>query len=47
MLIYFAKGTLPWNGLKADSMDEKINIIKNRMKDTTVEDLTYGLPSAF
>ena len=47
MLIYFVKGTLPWKGLKADSLVDKINLISKSMKNTTEEDLTSGLPSSF
>ncbi len=44
ILVYFLKGTLPWQGLQAKNKDDKYNKIKEKKVGTTVEGLTRGLP---
>jgi casein kinase 1 len=44
ILVYFLKGTLPWQGLQAKNKDEKYNRIKDKKVSTTIELLTRGLP---
>lgn len=47
ILIYFLKGTLPWQGLQAKHKNEKYDKIKEKKVQTTVEALTRGLPEEF
>jgi len=47
ILIYFLKGTLPWQGLQAKTKDDKYNKIKEKKISTTIEALTRGLPEEF
>jgi serine/threonine protein kinase len=47
ILIYFLKGTLPWQGLQAKHKNEKYDKIKEKKIQTTVEALTRGLPEEF
>lgn len=44
ILVYFLKGSLPWQGLQAKTKDDKYNKIKEKKVSTTVEALTRGLP---
>lgn len=45
MLIYFLRGDLPWQGLKAKNIKEKYLKIKEKKASTKIEDLTEGMPS--
>ena len=45
--IYFLKGYLPWQGLKAFDKVGKYNRIKQKKLEFTSEELCKGLPSAF
>lgn len=45
MLIYFFKGRLPWQGLKAETKAEKYAKIKEVKTNTTMYDLCHGLPN--
>ena len=47
MLIYFCRGSLPWQGLKAQTEDERNELIKEKKINTPIEDLCRGLPKAF
>ena len=49
MLIYFLKGTLPWQGLgpKGINRDEKYQMIHSCKQNTTSEQLCQGLPKEF
>ena len=47
VLIYFAKGSLPWQGLKADDKKKKYELISSKKMDTPVEALCEGLPVEF
>lgn len=44
MLVYFLSGKLPWQGLKADSWDEKRELILQKKRQTSVDALCDGLP---
>lgn len=45
MLIYFLKGVLPWQGLKAATKKQKYDRISERKMSTPVEILCKGCPS--
>lgn len=47
MLIYFNRGSLPWQGLRAQTKREKYQRIRNRKKRITIEDLCDGQPKEF
>ncbi len=47
MLIYFAKGALPWQGLPADTKQDKYELIGKMKQEVPLEELCSGLPSAF
>lgn len=47
ILIYFCRGSLPWQGLKAQTEDEKYELVKEKKINTPIEDLCRGLPKAF
>ena len=44
LLIYFALGRLPWQGLPVASTDTKISMIRDRKNAITVPELCYNLP---
>ncbi len=44
MLVYFMKGSLPWQGLKAENKFEKYAKIKDVKQKTTIYSLCEGLP---
>jgi hypothetical protein len=44
MLIYFNKGKLPWQGLKARTKQEKYDLIGKRKREISVEELCRGCP---
>jgi casein kinase 1 len=41
--MYFLRGKLPWQGLKASSKKEKYEKIGRKKRDTPIEDLCKGL----
>ena len=45
MLIYFLKGSLPWQGLQANSKKEKYKLILNKKMAISIELLCKGLPT--
>ena len=45
ILVYFMKGKLPWQGIKATTSKEKFERIKDRKIMTTVDSLCEGLPN--
>jgi len=45
VLIYFSRGSLPWQGLKAASIEEKNKLIKQKKTALPVEKLCEGQPS--
>ncbi|KAI5181262.1 casein kinase 1 [Nematocida sp. AWRm80] len=47
ILIYFIKGRLPWQGIKASDKMERYNQIWAKKKETTTEDLCLGLDPCF
>ena len=47
VLIYFLKSKLPWQGLKISTKQEKWRKIGNVKRDTVLETLCDGIPSAF
>lgn len=47
ILLYFLKGTLPWQGLAGKSKDEKYDKIREKKCQTTVEQLTKGVQEEF
>jgi hypothetical protein len=46
-MIYFARGSLPWQGLKAATEDERNEIIKDKKMTISVEELCGPLPKEF
>jgi hypothetical protein len=47
MLVYFCRGSLPWQGLRAATEDERNELVKEKKIHTPIEDLCHGLPDAF
>jgi casein kinase 1 len=47
VLLYFLRGTLPWQGLPGRSKNEKYNNIKKKKLEVTVEELCKGHPDEF
>ena len=47
VLIYFMKGALPWQNIKARNTQEKYNRIRDAKADTKVEVICEGLPEEF
>ncbi|KAH3903463.1 related to casein kinase-1 hhp1 [Saccharomycodes ludwigii] len=47
VLIYFAKGSLPWQGLKADTKRQKYDRIMQKKMEITMDALCTGLPVEF
>jgi hypothetical protein len=44
MFVYFLRGSLPWQGLKADTLKERYQKIGDTKRATTVEALCENLP---
>ncbi|KAJ3499419.1 hypothetical protein NLG97_g355 [Lecanicillium saksenae] len=47
VLLYFARGSLPWQGLKAATEEEKNECIKKKKLNVSVTELCEGLPREF
>lgn len=47
MIIYFLRGTLPWQGLKADTLKERYKKIGETKQQTTIDELCDGFPKEF
>ena len=47
ILVYFMKGNLPWQGLKARNVKEKYEKIKEKKISITLNVLCQGLPDEF
>ena len=45
--MYFLRGTLPWQGLPANTKKEKYDKIKDKKVNTSVEQLCKGFPEEF
>jgi serine/threonine protein kinase len=43
ILLYFLKGSLPWQGLQGRTKEEKYNRIKDKKVQTTIEELVRGV----
>lgn len=44
MFLYFLRGSLPWQGLKADTLKERYQKIGDTKRATTIEVLCDGFP---
>jgi serine/threonine protein kinase len=42
ILLYFLKGSLPWQGLQGRTKEEKYNRIKDKKVNTSIEELVRG-----
>eukprot|EP01107_Rhizomastix_libera_P013718 TRINITY_DN3866_c0_g1_i1.p1 TRINITY_DN3866_c0_g1~~TRINITY_DN3866_c0_g1_i1.p1 ORF type:complete len:346 (+),score=67.56 TRINITY_DN3866_c0_g1_i1:1-1038(+) len=47
VLLYFIRGNLPWQGLKAETKRQKYERISEKKINTTVESICKGLPQEF
>lgn len=47
MVMYFARGSLPWQGLKAATKEQKYERISERKISTSIESLCKGFPKQF
>ncbi|CAI4230026.1 unnamed protein product [Auanema sp. JU1783] len=47
MFMYFLRGSLPWQGLKADTLKERYQKIGDTKRQTAVEALCEGFPDEF
>lgn len=47
LLMYFLRGSLPWQGLRATTKTQKYERIRNKKMDTPVEVLCKGFPQEF
>lgn len=47
MLVYMAKGLLPWQGIQASSPEERMELVANMKESIEPEQLCSGLPEEF
>lgn len=47
VLLYFLRGSLPWQGLPGRSKNEKYNNIKKKKLEVTIDELCKGYPEEF
>jgi len=47
VLLYFIKGTLPWQGLPGRTKEEKYANIKKKKKEISIKDLCNDVPKEF
>ena len=47
MLLYFLRGSLPWQGLKATDETSKEDLILEKKQTMSIKDLCEGLPTEF
>jgi hypothetical protein len=44
MIIYFLRGSLPWQGLKADNLKQRYQMIGDTKRNTPIETLCGAFP---
>jgi hypothetical protein len=44
VLVYFLRGTLPWQGMRAKAKEAKYELIKQKKLGTTPDKLCRGFP---
>lgn len=44
ILVYFSRGSLPWQGVKAANFDQKVERVKEIIMATSTDELCEGLP---
>ena len=44
VLMYFLRGSLPWQGLKVDKREDRYKKIYEKKKSTTSDELCEGFP---
>jgi len=47
LLIYFIKGSLPWQGINAENREEKYKLIGKMKRSISLDVLCEGLPKEF
>jgi len=47
IFMYFMRGSLPWQGLKADNKEDKYKVIREKKQKTSAESLCKGYPVEF
>lgn len=47
MFMYFLRGSLPWQGLKADTLKERYQKIGDTKRATAIEVLCDGYPGIY
>ena len=47
ILIYFLRGSLPWQGLKSNKPEQKYRLIMQKKQQVTIGQLCQGLPNQF
>jgi serine/threonine protein kinase len=47
VLMYFLRGSLPWQGLKIDNKDDRYHKIYEKKKATSAEELCRGFPGIY
>lgn len=47
VLIYFLRGSLPWQGLKAETEQQENELILEKKKTISIQELCEGLPKEF
>jgi serine/threonine protein kinase len=47
VLLYFLRGSLPWQGLKVDKKEDRYKKICEKKKTTSAEELCSGFPTEF
>ena len=45
--LYFLRGKLPWQGMPAKTKKEKYEMIRDKKRDTPIEELCKGFPDEF